>query len=145
MWMVLHQYQVWPSTWKDKRDGSGWGATYSPFRRYHSARRISLSLLSDRHNYGACSCVLENSRWCHSWAWLISVKSGWTCTTYLRFEWGLPLLASLTSSVVSERSCELNDALLLEKVPPVAKEQRIAVASVRTAVKVRGWGRIHKY
>ncbi len=31
-----------------------------------------------------------------------------------------------------------NDALLLEKVPPVAKEQRLAVASVRTAVKVRG-------
>ena len=31
-----------------------------------------------------------------------------------------------------------HDALLLEKVPPVAKEQRLAVASVRTAVKVRG-------
>ncbi len=31
-----------------------------------------------------------------------------------------------------------NDALLLEKVPPVAKEQRLAVASVRKAVKVRG-------
>ena len=30
-----------------------------------------------------------------------------------------------------------NDALLLEKVPPVAKEQRLAVASVRTVVKVR--------
>ena len=29
-------------------------------------------------------------------------------------------------------------ALLLQKVPPVAKEQRIAIASVRTAVKVRG-------
>ena len=27
---------------------------------------------------------------------------------------------------------------MLEKVPPVAKEQRLAVASVRTAVKVRG-------
>ena len=33
-----------------------------------------------------------------------------------------------------------NDALLLEKVPPVAKEQRLAVASVRTAVKVRDEG-----
>ena len=31
-----------------------------------------------------------------------------------------------------------NDSLLLEKVPPVAKEQRLAVASVRTSVKV--WG-----
>ena len=31
-----------------------------------------------------------------------------------------------------------NDALLLEKVPPVATEQRLAVTSVRTAVKVRG-------
>ena len=31
-----------------------------------------------------------------------------------------------------------NDALLLEKVPPVEKEQRLAVASVRKAVKVRG-------
>ena len=30
------------------------------------------------------------------------------------------------------------NALLLEKVPPVTKEQRLAVASVRTAVKVRG-------
>ena len=30
-----------------------------------------------------------------------------------------------------------NDAVLLEKVPPVAKE-RLAVASMRTAVKV--WG-----
>ncbi len=30
-----------------------------------------------------------------------------------------------------------NDALLLEKVPRVAREQRLAVASVRTAVKVR--------
>ena len=31
-----------------------------------------------------------------------------------------------------------NDALLLEKVPTEAKEQRLAIASVRTAVKVRG-------
>ena len=31
-----------------------------------------------------------------------------------------------------------NDALLLDNVPPVAKEQSLAVASVRTAVKVRG-------
>ena len=31
-----------------------------------------------------------------------------------------------------------NDVLLLEKVPPVVKEQRLAVASVRMAVKVRG-------
>ena len=31
-----------------------------------------------------------------------------------------------------------HDALLLQKVPPVAKEQRLAVASVRTVVKVRG-------
>ena len=31
-----------------------------------------------------------------------------------------------------------HDALLLEKVPPVAKEQRLTVASVRTAVKE--WG-----
>ena len=31
-----------------------------------------------------------------------------------------------------------NDALMLEKVPPVAKEQRLAVASVRMAVKVPG-------
>ena len=31
-----------------------------------------------------------------------------------------------------------NNALLLEKVPPVAKEQRLAVVSVRKAVKVRG-------
>ena len=31
-----------------------------------------------------------------------------------------------------------NDALLLEKVPPVTKEQRLAVASVRTVVNVRG-------
>ena len=30
-----------------------------------------------------------------------------------------------------------NDALLLEKVPPVAKEQRLAVTSVRTEVNVR--------
>ena len=28
--------------------------------------------------------------------------------------------------------------LLLEKVPPVAKEQRLAVACMRKAVKVRG-------
>ena len=54
------------------------------------------------------------------------------------FERGSPLLVSLASSVVSERSCELNVALLLEKVPPVVNEQRLAVASVRTAVKVRG-------
>ena len=33
-----------------------------------------------------------------------------------------------------------HDAPLLEKVPPVAKEQRLAVARVRTAVKVRGGG-----
>ncbi len=31
-----------------------------------------------------------------------------------------------------------NDALLLEKVPPIAKELRLAVASVRKAMKVRG-------
>ena len=31
-----------------------------------------------------------------------------------------------------------NDGLLLDKVPPVAKEQRLAVESVRTSVKVRG-------
>ena len=31
-----------------------------------------------------------------------------------------------------------NDALLLEKVPTVVKELRLAVASVRTAVKL--WG-----
>ena len=31
-----------------------------------------------------------------------------------------------------------HDALLLEKVPPVAKEQRLVVASVRKALKVRG-------
>ena len=31
-----------------------------------------------------------------------------------------------------------DNALLLEKVPPVAEEQRLAVASVRMAVKV--WG-----
>ena len=31
-----------------------------------------------------------------------------------------------------------NDALLLEKVPTEAKGLRLAVASVRTAVKVRG-------
>ena len=31
-----------------------------------------------------------------------------------------------------------SDALLLEKVPPVAKEQRLVVASVRKALKV--WG-----
>ena len=30
-----------------------------------------------------------------------------------------------------------NDALLLEKVPPVSKEQRLAIASGRTAVNVR--------
>ena len=48
------------------------------------------------------------------------------------------LLASLASSVVSECSCELNDAVLLENAPPVAKQQRLVVASARTAVKVRG-------
>ena len=103
--------------------------TYSPFGRQNSARRISPSLLSDRHNYGACSCVLENSRWCHSWAWhnLCQIR----LNLHNPFERGSPLCASLTSSVVSERSCELNDALLLEK------EQRLAVASVRTAMKVR--------
>ena len=31
-----------------------------------------------------------------------------------------------------------NDALLLEKFPLVAREQRLAVASVRKALKVRG-------
>ena len=31
-----------------------------------------------------------------------------------------------------------NDALLLEKVPPVAEEQRLGIASVRKVVKVRG-------
>ena len=31
-----------------------------------------------------------------------------------------------------------NDALLMEKVPPVAKEQHLAVASVMTVLKVRG-------
>ena len=30
-----------------------------------------------------------------------------------------------------------HDSLLLQKVPPVAKEQRLAVANVRTSVKVR--------
>ena len=33
---------------------------------------------------------------------------------------------------------DCSDALLLEKVAPVAKEQRLAVASVRKAVKVSG-------
>ena len=31
-----------------------------------------------------------------------------------------------------------NDALLLDKVRPVAKEQRLAAASMRKAAKVRG-------
>ncbi len=31
-----------------------------------------------------------------------------------------------------------NDDLLMEKVAPIAKEYRLAVASVRKAVKVRG-------
>ena len=31
-----------------------------------------------------------------------------------------------------------NDALLLEKVPPVAKEQRLVIAYARKAVKVLG-------
>ncbi len=128
--MALHHYQVWPSTWKDRRYGSGWEATYSPFRRQHSARRISLRLLSDRQPWSRCSCVLENSRWCHSWAWHISVKSGWTCTTLLSHFSQVVLLASV--------AVNCNDALLLEKVAPVAKVQRLAVASVRTAVKVRG-------
>ena len=35
-------------------------------------------------------------------------------------------------------SLNCTDALLLENVPPVAKEQRLAVASARKAVKVRG-------
>ena len=26
--------------------------------------------------WSRCSCVLINSRWCHSWAWHITVKSG---------------------------------------------------------------------
>ena len=34
-------------------------------------------------------------------------------------------------------SVNCNDALLMEKAPTVAKEQRLAVASVRKAVKVR--------
>ena len=50
MWMVLYHYHVWPSSWTDKRDGSGWGATYSPSRRQHSARRISL--LAFVHGFG---------------------------------------------------------------------------------------------
>ena len=39
--------------------------------------------------------------------------------------------------MVSE-AVNCNDALLLEKVPQLAKEQRLADACVRKAVKVRG-------
>ena len=47
-----------------------------------------------------------------------------------------PLLTSLVSSIVVSAAVDCDDALLLEKVPPVAKEQRLAVASVRNAVKL---------
>ena len=136
MWMVLHHYKVWPSTWKDKRDGSGWGETYTPFRCQHSARRISLSLLSDRHNYGAGAHVFLTTARGVTRGHGISLSNQPAPAQPIWVR--MPLLAFLASSVVSERSCELNDALMLEKVPPVAKEQRLAVASVRTAVKVRG-------
>ena len=45
-------------------------------------------------------------------------------------------IASLVCSIVVSIAVNCSDALLLEKVPPVAKEQRLAVASVRKAVKV---------
>ena len=54
--------------------------------------------------WSRCSCVLENSRWCHSWAWHITVKSGWTCTIRLNLH---NPFASLASSVVSERNGEV--------------------------------------
>ena len=44
------------------------------------------------------------------------------------FERGSPFLASLVSSIVMSVVVNCNDALLLEKVLPVAKEQRLAVA-----------------
>ncbi len=40
-------------------------------------------------------------------------------------------------SIVFSVALNGDHALLLEKVPPVAKEQRFAVGSVRKAVKVR--------
>ncbi len=42
------------------------------------------------------------------------------------------------SSIVVTVAVNCNDALLLEKVPPVAKEQRLVVPSVRKALKVLG-------
>ncbi len=72
---------------------------------------------------------------------------GWYCTT-IKFD--LPL-EKTREMVLVERQLTLsrvvllasvavncNDVLLLDKFPPVAQEQRLAVASVRTAVKVRG-------
>ena len=41
------------------------------------------------------------------------------------------------NSIVVSVALNGDHALLLEKVPPVAKEQRIAVGSVTKAVKVR--------
>ena len=78
---------------------------------------------------------LKNSRWCHAWAWHIYVTSGWNCTTHLSED----RLFSHLSRVVLLASVAVNcnDALLLEKVPTVAKEQHLSVASVRTAVKVQ--------
>ena len=42
------------------------------------------------------------------------------------------------TSIVVSIAVKSNGILLVENVPPVAKEQRLAVASVRKAVKVRG-------
>ena len=86
-------------------------------------------------------------------------KCGWYCTT-IKFDLPLEKIReivliegqlTLVSGVNKDRpfshlsrvvllasvALNCNDALLLEKVPPVAKEQRLAVASVMTAVKVR--------
>ena len=51
---------------------------------------------------------------------------------------GSPLLASIASNVVASAPVNDYDALPLKKLPPVAKKQYIAVASVTKAVKVRG-------
>ena len=42
------------------------------------------------------------------------------------------------SSIIASVAVNCNNALLLEKLPPVANEQPLAVSSVRKAVKVRG-------
>ena len=96
--------------------------------------------LSDRHNCGAGAHVFW---WCHSWVWHISVKSDWTYTTHLSED----RLFSHLSRVVLLASVAVNchDALLLQKVPPVAKKCTSCRSKCEDCGESAGWGRLHKY